>query len=150
MKTFMLFLVVTLCVSVCFSTTQNSSSGLVRSMVSSSPLSSYDPVDSKNYVYYAFGAYSNETELLQWACQFCTGETVGFQVAKVSYDSQTDTQAFIGIHPDRNEIVVAFRGTLGQSIQDWIDDVKYTKATATFGGTSTSGNLSFLFLKPLD
>eukprot|EP00475_Leptophrys_vorax_P043490 TRINITY_DN838_c0_g1_i3.p1 TRINITY_DN838_c0_g1~~TRINITY_DN838_c0_g1_i3.p1 ORF type:complete len:198 (-),score=35.22 TRINITY_DN838_c0_g1_i3:117-710(-) len=42
------------------------------------------------------------------------------------------------------KVVVAFRGTKGRSIQDWIDNARFTKQTAIFGGNSTSVHSGFL------
>jgi hypothetical protein len=70
---------------------------------SNSVFPGYNPEDAKTYVYYSFSAYSDATQLQGWNCYFCIGNTAGFQTAKVSYDGTTDTQVFVGYHPDRNE-----------------------------------------------
>ncbi|KAI4369581.1 hypothetical protein MLD38_018006 [Melastoma candidum] len=75
-------------------------------------------------VEYASAVYvSDMTELFTWTCKRCHGKTEGFEVIELIVDVTHCLQAFVGFAEDLNAIVIAFRGTHGNSIQNWIDDL---------------------------
>ncbi len=54
-------------------------------------------------MYYSFSAYCTNQSILNWNCHFCKGDTEGFKPKVTSFDSKTDTFAFVGVHHDRKE-----------------------------------------------
>jgi len=108
---------------------------VVASVHSISYSVSYDQDNALIALYYAYGAYCNETELRAWNCKWCE-EVSNFEIANngAGVVNGNELQAFIGYDPDYERIVLSFRGT--DNIQDWIDDldvllVDYEYATGT-------------------
>eukprot|EP00475_Leptophrys_vorax_P006395 TRINITY_DN1395_c0_g1_i1.p1 TRINITY_DN1395_c0_g1~~TRINITY_DN1395_c0_g1_i1.p1 ORF type:complete len:311 (-),score=60.82 TRINITY_DN1395_c0_g1_i1:52-984(-) len=99
------------------------------------PFPGFDVTDVKNYVYYSYSSYCTFTQIQDWDCDFCVGDTQGFKTLHVSYDKPTDSVAVVGYHPTRQEIVISFRGTEPLSIKNWIDDVEFIKTPLGFSGT---------------
>ncbi|KAJ4753534.1 Alpha/beta-Hydrolases superfamily protein [Rhynchospora pubera] len=90
---------------------------------------------------YASAVYTVDlSELFSWTCARCNNLTMGFEVIELVVDIQNCLQAFVGVAPDPNAIVIAIRGTQenslwlnGQclkgmhllnlnSVQNWIED----------------------------
>uniref|UniRef100_A0A6B2LE72 Fungal lipase-type domain-containing protein n=1 Tax=Arcella intermedia TaxID=1963864 RepID=A0A6B2LE72_9EUKA len=71
----------------------------------------------------AFATYCPASSLYSWNCFWCNASNV--QVIGVIYNSSTDTSGYVGIDKGRNEIVVAFRGTVKTSITNWITDLTF-------------------------
>jgi hypothetical protein len=99
------------------------------------PFPDFDPVDTKNYIYYSYSSYCTFSKIQDWTCDFCVGDTQGFKTLHVSYDKPTDSVAVVGYHPDREEIVISFRGTEPLSIKNWIDDVEFIKTPLNYANT---------------
>lgn len=75
-------------------------------------------------VEYASAVYlSDLTDLITWTCSRCDDLTEGFEMIELVVDVQHCLQGFVGVAPDLNAIVIAFRGTQGNSIQNWIEDL---------------------------
>ncbi|KAH7856468.1 hypothetical protein Vadar_001710 [Vaccinium darrowii] len=75
-------------------------------------------------VEYASAVYlSDLTDLITWTCSRCDDLTEGFEMIELVVDVQRCLQGFVGVAPDLNAIVIAFRGTQGNSIQNWIEDL---------------------------
>lgn len=86
-------------------------------------------------VEYAATVYvSDLTELFTWTCPRCDDLTKGFQVLELIVDVQRCLQAFVGVAPNLNAIVIAFRGTQGTSIQNWIEDLYWKQLDIEYPG----------------
>lgn len=83
--------------------------------------------DAERMIRYSYSAYCHQYPILEWNCIFCDGLTTGFVTAYYSYDSPTDTAAYVGYNTVNQEIIVAFRGTQPAHIMDWVDDAQYWK-----------------------
>ncbi|XVF28378.1 hypothetical protein REPUB_Repub15cG0024400 [Reevesia pubescens] len=86
-------------------------------------------------VEYASAVYMSDlTELFTWTCARCDGLTKGFEVIKLVVDIQNCLQAFVGVAKDLNAIVIAFRGTQGHSIQNWVEDLFWKELDLNYPG----------------
>ncbi|XP_073007555.1 lipase-like [Typha latifolia] len=68
-------------------------------------------------------AMTNITALYTWTCSRCNGLTKGFEMVELIVDVKNCLQAFVGVAHDIDAIVIAFRGTQENSIQNWIEDL---------------------------
>eukprot|EP01121_Diplochlamys_sp_Union-15-3_P012229 TRINITY_DN3636_c0_g1_i1.p1 TRINITY_DN3636_c0_g1~~TRINITY_DN3636_c0_g1_i1.p1 ORF type:complete len:294 (+),score=48.78 TRINITY_DN3636_c0_g1_i1:85-966(+) len=73
----------------------------------------------KTILFYAYSSYCPPNQLQNWDCYWCNTTT---KVTQIFSDSTTNTYGWIGI--SGNTIVLSFRGTEGQSIQNWITDLE--------------------------
>ncbi|RAL54467.1 hypothetical protein DM860_001595 [Cuscuta australis] len=86
-------------------------------------------------VQYASAVYMSDlNELFTWTCSRCDGLTKGFQMIELIVDVQHCLQAFVGVAQDLNAIVVAFRGTQENSIQNWIEDLYWKQLDINYPG----------------
>ncbi|XVF28385.1 hypothetical protein REPUB_Repub15cG0025100 [Reevesia pubescens] len=77
---------------------------------------------------------SDLTELFTWTCARCDGLTKGFEVIELVVDIQNCLQAFVGVAKDLNAIVIAFRGTQGHNIQNWVEDLFWKELDLNYPG----------------
>ncbi|PHU14478.1 hypothetical protein BC332_15683 [Capsicum chinense] len=86
-------------------------------------------------VEYAATVYvSDLTELFTWTCPRCNDLTKGFQILDLIVDVKLCLQAYVGVAPDLNAIVIAFRGTQATSIQNWIADLFWKQLDIEYPG----------------
>uniref|UniRef100_A0A0D6QWV1 Fungal lipase-type domain-containing protein n=1 Tax=Araucaria cunninghamii TaxID=56994 RepID=A0A0D6QWV1_ARACU len=84
----------------------------------------YNRTLAMTLVQYASAVYMDDlSSLLSWTCSRCNGLTEGFEVIELVVDIQHCLQAFVGIAEDLNSIVIAFRGTQENSLQNWVEDL---------------------------
>jgi len=75
----------------------------------------------KTIVFYAYATYCPDNQLLAWNCYWCFRGT-STKVTDIFNDTATNTFGYAGI--SANMIVVAFRGTRIDSLQNWITDLE--------------------------
>ncbi|GMJ08347.1 hypothetical protein like AT5G18640 [Hibiscus trionum] len=86
-------------------------------------------------VEYASAVYASDlTELFTWTCERCDGLTKGFEVVELVVDVQNCLQGFVGVAKDINAIVIAFRGTQDNSIQNWVKDLFWKQLDLNYPG----------------
>ncbi|KAM5577970.1 lipase [Rosa sericea] len=86
-------------------------------------------------VRYASTVYlSDLTELFSWTCDRCDGLIKDFQMIEIIVDIQRCLQAFVGVATDPNAIIIAFKGTQGNSIQNWIEDLFWKQLDIDYPG----------------
>jgi len=86
-------------------------------------------------VEYASAVYTSDlTSLFTWTCPRCKGHTKGFKVIEVIVDVENCLQAFVGVAPDPQSVIVAFRGTQEHSISNWIEDLFWKQLDVTYPG----------------
>ncbi|KAI4378907.1 hypothetical protein MLD38_016326 [Melastoma candidum] len=86
-------------------------------------------------VEYASAVYvSDLMDLFTWTCKRCHGKTEGFEIIELIVDVQHCLQAFVGVAEDLNAIVIAFRGTHENSIENWIDDLYWKQLDLNYPG----------------
>lgn len=74
---------------------------------------------------YAYAAYCNVSTVVDWTCAWCGYYgSATFHVQGTIYDAGTDTFGFIGYDAHANSILTVFRGTVLESLQNWISDLK--------------------------
>ncbi|XP_027151094.1 lipase-like isoform X2 [Coffea eugenioides] len=84
---------------------------------------------------YASAVYvSDTTQLFTWTCERCNDLTEGFEMIELIIDVQCCLQAFVGVAKDLNAIVIAFRGTQGTSIQNWVTDLYWKQLDINYPG----------------
>ncbi|KAJ4967824.1 hypothetical protein NE237_014525 [Protea cynaroides] len=97
--------------------------------------SAYNHTLAKILVEYASAVYMSDlTELFTWTCSRCNDMTKGFEMIELIVDVQHCLQAFVGVAPDLNAIVIAFRGTQEHSIQNWIEDLFWKQLDLNYPG----------------
>ncbi|XP_047313073.1 lipase-like [Impatiens glandulifera] len=88
----------------------------------------YNHTLAKILAQYASAAYLEETtELFSWTCSRCNGLTMGFEIVELIIDVEHCLQAYVGFANNLNSFVIAFRGTQGNSIQNWVADLYYKR-----------------------
>ncbi|GFZ08973.1 alpha/beta-Hydrolases superfamily protein [Actinidia rufa] len=78
--------------------------------------------------------WSDLTELITWTCSRCDDLTEGFEMIELVVDVEHCLQGFVGIAKDLNAIVIAFRGTQGNSIMNWIEDLYWKQVDLDYPG----------------
>uniref|UniRef100_K4A9Q4 Fungal lipase-type domain-containing protein n=1 Tax=Setaria italica TaxID=4555 RepID=K4A9Q4_SETIT len=88
---------------------------------------------AKAIVEYASAVYMTDlTALYTWTCSRCNDLTRGFEVTCIIVDVQNCLQAFVGVDPNLNAIIVAIRGTQENSIQNWIKDLIWKQVNLNY------------------
>jgi hypothetical protein len=96
-------------------------------IASSAPADPFDINEAYTNLMYAYTAYCNPVPLLSWTCFFCTyNETLtkGFQVYAFAHDTAKNVFGYVGYKNDT--VVVSFRGTVSNSLIDWIEDLNFS------------------------
>ncbi|KAI5650685.1 hypothetical protein M9H77_36690 [Catharanthus roseus] len=84
---------------------------------------------------YASAVYlSDLTELFTWTCSRCNGRTKGFEMIELIVDVRSCLQGFVGVAKDLDAIVIAFRGTQENSIQNWVEDLHWKQLDLNYPG----------------
>ncbi|GAX78569.1 hypothetical protein CEUSTIGMA_g6009.t1 [Chlamydomonas eustigma] len=79
---------------------------------------------AKTFALFTSIAYcSNTTTIKAWKCSRCQGVPT-FQVTDVVFDLKWDLIGYVGYWPERNAIVVAFRGSDSHSWTNWIENLR--------------------------
>ncbi|XP_042447144.1 lipase ZK262.3-like isoform X2 [Zingiber officinale] len=95
----------------------------------------YNHTLAKIIVEYASAVYITDlTELFTWTCSRCDDFTKEFEVIELIVDIQNCLQAFVGVDPDLNSIVIAFRGTQEHSLRNWIEDLFWKQLDLKYPG----------------
>jgi len=92
---------------------------------------SWDKDTALRFLYFAYAAYCPLSQLQAWNCKFCDA---GFVPTAFLTDSQLDTFGYVGYSASRNEILVSYRGTVGDSLKNWIEDLKFAHTKTPFDG----------------
>lgn len=84
---------------------------------------------------YTSAVYTNDlTQLFTWTCEKCGDLTKGFEVIELIIDVKNCLEAYVGFAKDMNAVVVAFRGTQENSIQNWIEDLFWKQLDLDYPG----------------
>ena len=85
--------------------------------------SEYNVTDALSSLYYVKATYCDVWHVASWNCSVCKEYHPSLTGVLTEYDGIFDTFSFSGYDPVRDEIVVAFRGTVPSKIQNWIVDL---------------------------
>ncbi|OAY83614.1 Lipase [Ananas comosus] len=97
----------------------------------------YNQTLAKILAEYASAVYMTDlTELFTWTCSRCNDLTKGFEMIELIVDVQYCLQAFVGVAHDLNAIIIAFRGTQENSIQNWIEDLLWKQLDLNYPNIS--------------
>jgi len=96
-------------------------SGVVLFFLVVSVYGSYDWKTSYNYLMQSYSAYCGPAALQSWNCYWCNTSEI-FHVTDIFNNSATNTFGYAGYNS--KEILVAFRGTQLESIENWITDLE--------------------------
>eukprot|EP00249_Psilotum_nudum_P009010 c21651_g1_i1 orf=336-1379(-) len=95
----------------------------------------YNQTLARILVEYASAVYINDLDaLLSWTCSRCNGLTKGFQIVELIVDVEHCLQAFVGVAEDLGAIVIAFRGTQENSIQNWVENLYFKQLDLNYPG----------------
>jgi hypothetical protein len=88
----------------------------------------YNPQRSAEYLMFAYGAYCNSDDLQSWSCYWCLNPAATHLTTTNFFeDKKTNTFGYAGV--SSNEIIVSFRGTESDSLQNWITDLEFAKTS---------------------
>eukprot|EP01132_Coremiostelium_polycephalum_P008237 gene8237-10125_t len=78
---------------------------------------------------YSYSAYCDTDQLLNWTCPYCSynNYSTPVQVTSLLQYDPTNTFGFLGFSPDDQTIILAFRGTEGTSLENWITNLNFPK-----------------------
>ncbi|KAJ8490596.1 hypothetical protein OPV22_012317 [Ensete ventricosum] len=95
----------------------------------------YNRTLAKMLVEYASAVYITDlTALFTWTCSRCNDLTKGFEMIELIVDVQNCLQAFVGVAHDLNSIIIAFRGTIENSMRNWIEDLFWKQLDLNYPG----------------
>uniref|UniRef100_A0ACD5TAC8 Uncharacterized protein n=1 Tax=Avena sativa TaxID=4498 RepID=A0ACD5TAC8_AVESA len=99
------------------------------------PAPVYNSTLAKTLAEYTSAVYTNDlSQLFTWTCEKCGDLTEGFEMVELIIDVQNCLEAYVGFASDLNAIVVAFRGTQENSIQNWIEDLFWKQLDFDYPG----------------
>lgn len=98
----------------------------------SSGVLAFNQATAKKFLLYSYSAYCYQPFIQNWSCDYCKGDTTGFQTTATSYDEGTNTFAYVGVNTNNQEIIVCFRGTQEESLKNWITNIKILKTNTPF------------------
>jgi len=79
---------------------------------------------AQQYLYYAYAAYCNTTQVQDWDCKWCQQPALSnFTPTAYPYDSFINGYGYVGYDMNNKTIVVSFRGTEASSLKNWIIDL---------------------------
>merc|ERR1719384_27841 len=84
----------------------------------------YNEELATNALYYAYGAYCDQSKLIDWTCEWCQ-HVSSFKVFDGGIITGDSLQAFIGYDPIYSRIILSFRGT--HNTKDFLDDLDFVK-----------------------
>jgi hypothetical protein len=85
----------------------------------------YNPSEALKMVHYAGASYCPASMLMSWSCIHCRS-LPGFDPKKVITIPSQDIQVLIGYDNDVNTIVIAYQGTTGTSVTNWVANFNLT------------------------
>ncbi|WVZ98281.1 hypothetical protein U9M48_043743 [Paspalum notatum var. saurae] len=95
----------------------------------------YDPALARTLAEYTSAVYTADlTQLFTWTCERCGDLTEGFEVIELIVDVKNCLQAYVGFAKDMNAVIVVFRGTQENSIQNWIEDLFWKQLDLDYPG----------------
>lgn len=95
----------------------------------------YNSTLAKTLAEYTSAVYTNDlSQLFTWTCEKCGDLTEGFEVIELIIDVKNCLEAYVGFASDMNAVVVAFRGTQENSIQNWIEDLFWKQLDFDYPG----------------
>ncbi|KAG2594119.1 hypothetical protein PVAP13_5NG620700 [Panicum virgatum] len=95
----------------------------------------YNSTLAKILVEYAAAIYTADlTQLFNWTCARCGDLIKGFKMIQIVVDVENCLEAYVGFASDINAIVVVFRGTQENSIQNWIEDLLWKQLDLDYPG----------------
>lgn len=84
---------------------------------------------------YAAASYCPPDAIMNWTCYRCTDDRVeAFAPAAVIHDDAWNLQAFVGYSPQLSSILVVFRGTIEDSLTNWIHNLMASRTRVAFPG----------------
>jgi len=95
----------------------------------------YDPALAQTLAEYTSAVYTADlTQLFTWTCERCGDLTEGFEVVELIVDVKNCLLAYVGFARDINAVIVVFRGTQENSIQNWIEDLFWKQLDLDYPG----------------
>ncbi|KAF6995605.1 hypothetical protein CFC21_012074 [Triticum aestivum] len=95
----------------------------------------YNSTLAKTLAEYTSAVYTNDlSQLFTWTCEKCGDLTEGFEVIDLIIDVKNCLEAYVGFASDMSAVVVAFRGTQENSIQNWIEDLFWKQLDFDYPG----------------
>ena len=84
----------------------------------------YNDVEGHKGLYYSAGAYCAYDTLANWQCGTPCNQNPGLKNVVKILNSVRNTFVYVGYNNAKNEVVVAFRGTNGADLENWITNIK--------------------------
>lgn len=95
----------------------------------------YNSTLAKTLVEYASAIYTADlTQLYTWTCDRCGDLIKGFEMISIIVDVENCLEAYVGFASDINAVIVVFRGTQENSIQNWIEDLLWKQLDLDYPG----------------
>ncbi|EGC33148.1 hypothetical protein DICPUDRAFT_154842 [Dictyostelium purpureum] len=79
---------------------------------------------------YSYTAYCIPEQIVNWTCPYCiyNSSVTPLLVTQLIDNDSTNTFGFIGITTDKKSIVISFRGTEMESLDNWITNLNFPKS----------------------
>ncbi|XP_037415681.1 probable feruloyl esterase A [Triticum dicoccoides] len=110
-------------------------SGRVPMVIQQPSTTIYNSTLAKTLVEYAAAIYTADlTQLFTWTCDRCGDLIEGFEMMDIIVDVENCLEAYVGFASDINAVIVVFRGTQENSIQNWIEDLLWKQLDLDYPG----------------
>lgn len=107
----------------------------------------FDLKAAVRFAEYSAAAYCHADLLAGWGCKRCSDQLAGFKLDAVVRDDHLNLQSYIGVDDGLGAVLIAFRGTTGLDLHNWIADLQITHADAPFAGMSSKSRVHAGFLR---
>jgi hypothetical protein len=105
----------------------------------------FDIEDANRTLHLAYAAFCNESAIVAWNCQWCTGTNTyeePLEMAAYLKDTKTGTQGYVGIDHPRHRVVVSYRGS--KNLANGIEDADFILTKLPFGPGGLKVHTGFL------
>ena len=83
---------------------------------------------------FAAASYCPSRTIMNWTCDRCDNRIKDFLPTAVIYDEKWNLQAYVGYSPELSSVLVVFRGTIENSLENWIHNLMSSKEKVKYPG----------------
>ena len=104
----------------------------------------YNEALSRRMAIYSFAAYEDKiAEILSWKCACCKKLSSGVGKPRIINNTHANLFGYVVEDSDIGATVVSFRGTVGASLRNWIEDLHFSKTTPYKGSPTVRVHKGF-------
>ena len=85
----------------------------------------YNTTLAKKFWHFCMASYCKQSKIAYWDLGFVSTLYPGVTDITVIYNSTKNTLAYTAYYPEKNEVLIIFRGTQMTSVLNWISDIDF-------------------------